>query len=705
MIIIFIGLSIILGFLLNKGYFKNVYLKTIFKCLIISLLASSILEVTIFNFRHYESLFFKGAKDLTHYNVSEGIECNDVCRIIDKENAYIEIYNIDKKVNNLYLDFKSKDLLFIDYEIEFTDDANALYVKSEERNYVSDILNSHYLKVNPSGKVGNLKINILNSNGNFTIDKIMINQKVPLLINNLRLIIASLFIFLILLINPKNNLYNLKHDFKKSSLVTLIIVCLLSGILCFSTLLNSKSYSDTQTSQYSQYKNLAKSLSKGKFYLDLKVNDKLLNLDNPYDTNYRDNILRRYKDYYWDYSYYNGKYYSYFGIVPCLLTYLPYHLITHNDLPNYLAMSIGLIFLVVAAFYFMRQIIKKYFPKASYMWYVILSIFFLVSSGLISFAGEPTFYNMPIVYGLSFSLLGLSFWLKATREQNLNSKYLGLGSLCMALVAGCRPQLLLGSFFAIPLFWDYVFKKRELFSKKSLKNTFWLCLPYIIVAIFLMYYNYSRFGSVFDFGANYNLTTNDMTKRGFHFDRIFTGLYYFLLAPGQIILKFPFLRALPEELVLSGVSTFEPLNISYVGVTIYEPMYGGFLFINLISILGLFFYKFKKQINNKELFSLCLVAVISSLLIIIADTEMAGILPRYLADFGWLLSLSTVIVILSLLKNKKLSFEIKRLLITFIVISIVYNLLTFFLNKDTFSNYNILGYIYYRIYYLVMFWL
>ena len=177
MIIIFIVLSIILWYLLNKGYIKNAYLKTIFKCLMISLLISSILEVTIFNFRHYESLFFKDAKDLTHYNVSEGIECNDVCRIIDKENAYIEIYNIDKKVNNLYLDFKSKDLLFIDYEIEFTDEANALYVKSEERNYVSDILNSHYLKVNPSGKVGNLKINILNSNGNFTIDKIMINQK------------------------------------------------------------------------------------------------------------------------------------------------------------------------------------------------------------------------------------------------------------------------------------------------------------------------------------------------------------------------------------------------------------------------------------------------------------------------------------------------------------------------------------------------
>ncbi len=704
MIIIFIGLSIIFYYLLKKDYIKNIYLKTIFKCLMVSLLVASILEVTIFNFRHYESLMFKGTNDLIHYNLSEGIECTDVCRIVDKENAYIEIYNIDKKMDNLYLDFKSNDLLFMDYEVAFTDEANKLYVTSEERHYVSDILSSHYIKINPSGRVGNLKINILNSNGNFKIDKIMINKEVPLLINNLRLIMVLLFIFLIFLINPKNNLYNLKHDFKKSSLITLVIIGILSGILCFSTLLNSKSYNDTQTSQYSQYKNLAKSLSKGKFYLDLKVSDKLLDLDNPYDTNYRDIILRRYKDYYWDYSYYNGKYYSYFGIVPCLLTYLPCHLITHSDLPNYLAMSIGLIFLISVSFYFMKQILTKYFPKASYMWYVILSIFFLVSSGLITFAGEPTFYNMPIVYGLSFSLLGLSFWLKATMK-DLDSKYLGLGSLCMALVAGCRPQLLLGSFFAIPLFWDYVFKKRELFSKKSIKETFWLCFPYIIVASLLMYYNYSRFGSIFDFGANYNLTTNDMTKRGFRFDRIFTGLYYFLLAPGQIILKFPFIKALPEELVLSGVSTFEPLNISYVGVTIYESMYGGFLFINLICILGLFFYKFKKQINNKELFSLCFIAVISSLLIIIADTEMAGILPRYLADFGWLLSLSTVIVILSLLKNKKLSLEIKKLLITFIVISIVYNLLTFFLHKDTFSNYSILGYIYYQIYYLFMFWL
>ncbi|MCO7109522.1 hypothetical protein NIA69_10595 [Gemmiger formicilis] len=44
-----------------------------------------------------------------------------------------------------------------------------------------------------------------------------------------------------------------------------------------------------------------------------------------------------------------------------------------------------------------------------------------------------------------------------------------------------------------------------------------------------MWYNAARFGSPFDFGANYNLTGNDMTQRGFNAVRIgpavFTSLF------------------------------------------------------------------------------------------------------------------------------------------------------------------------------------
>ena len=43
-----------------------------------------------------------------------------------------------------------------------------------------------------------------------------------------------------------------------------------------------------------------------------------------------------------------------------------------------------------------------------------------------------------------------------------------------------------------------------------------------------MLYNNTRFNSPFDFGANYNLTTNDMTKRGFIFDRFAMGINTYL---------------------------------------------------------------------------------------------------------------------------------------------------------------------------------
>ena len=690
MLLVFILGIIILSILDKLNVFKNKYWKTFLRYVIYSLIIASLLEGTLFNFRHYESLIFKNEKELINYNVF-GITCDNICHVTDKENAYIEIFNIDEKIYNLYLDIQSKDNLYLKYSLDFTDEANQLYAEGGSRYYINNINESHFIRMHTSGKSEVLRINILEDNNNFTINEIKINKEVPMFINNLRLILTFIFSLFIFIINPKSILYELKFDFKKGKTITIIIISILSLVLCSNTLLCSKSYNNNKTSQYSQYKNLAKALSKGHFYLDLKVSDKLKDLENPYDISYRDNYLESTKDYYWDYAYYNQKYYSYFGIVPCLLTYLPFRLITHSDLPNYIAMSISLIFLLVAVYQFMNTLIKKYFPKTSFIWYQLLSLFLLVTSGLFVFSAEPTFYNLPIIFGLSFSYLGLSFWLKSTNSKKLNSKYLVIGSLCMALVAGCRPQLLVGSFLGIPIFWDYVFKKRELFSQNSIKETLCLCLPFFFVAAFIMYYNYARFGSVFDFGANYNLTTNDMTRRGFRFDRVFLGLYYFLFAPSRISLVFPFIMS--DEVVTS-----------YVGVTIFENMFGGFLFINLIALLGLCFFKFKKVINNKLLFNMCLTLVISAILVILADTQMAGILPRYLADFGWLLSLSTIIVILSLVNSKNLKLDYKKLIITFIVLSLVYNFLTIFLNKESFNN-SLINLIYYKMYYLFMFWL
>ena len=205
-----------------------------------------------------------------------------------------------------------------------------------------------------------------------------------------------------------------------------------------------------------------------------------------------------------------------------------------------------------------------------------------------------------------------------------------------------------------------------------------------------MYYNYARFGNIFDFGANYNLTTNDMTRRGFKFDRIFLGIYYFLFSNTKIIPIFPFI---------------EPTSIttSYIGTTIYENMYGGFFSINLICLLSLFYFKFKNIIPN-ELYKICKYSFFIALIIIIFDTEIAGILPRYIFDFGFLFALSTVIIILSILNKKALNKNMSKILICFILISIIYNSFTFFLTRN-FNNNLFYNQVYYYIYYTFMFWL
>ena len=71
----------------------------------------------------------------------------------------------------------------------------------------------------------------------------------------------------------------------------------------------------------------------------------------------------------------------------------------------------------------------------------------------------------------------------------------------------------------LPIFWQRYLREKRLFTKRGITEAVAFVLPVVLVAIGLMWYNAARFGSPFDFGANYNLTSNDMTRRGFSVGR------------------------------------------------------------------------------------------------------------------------------------------------------------------------------------------
>ncbi len=64
----------------------------------------------------------------------------------------------------------------------------------------------------------------------------------------------------------------------------------------------------------------------------------------------------------------------------------------------------------------------------------------------------------------------------------------------------------------LPIFWQRYLREKRLFTKQGITEAVAFVLPVVLVAIGLMWYNAARFGSPFDFGANYNLTSNDMTR-------------------------------------------------------------------------------------------------------------------------------------------------------------------------------------------------
>ncbi len=165
-------------------------------------------------------------------------------------------------------------------------------------------------------------------------------------------------------------------------------------------------------------------------------------------------------------------------------------------------------------------------------------------------------------------------------------------------------------------------------------------MPYVVVAAGIMWYNYSRFGSPFDFGANYNLTTNDMTSRGFVWDRMLPAAYSYLVQLPKFISVFPFIR-------------FSDFDTSYMGITIRETTYGGIFsyspFLWLVIAIP-FIRKFLAE--HKVLLPASILAV-CGILTPLLDSQFAGILQRYFADFSLMLYMSAVFVILALLSAAK----------------------------------------------------
>ena len=679
-------------------------LKKIIKAVVICFVLSLLLECSLFNIKVYTTHNYK-SKDLTDKITLHGLSINKkgIVKIKDFNNNYIEIKNVNSKIKNLKLDFSNISSNYLIYKATANDEANSEYLNLPTRYLYPYIEKSKYLTFNLDGKSDKIKISFLKIVPNygkidgisFKLNSISINEKVPFDFSITRFILTFSVLCLIYFFRPKSGFYKEKVDFKnKYQIGILAFSVLVIGFIYFYVVnINTVMKNPYVNSNYTQYYDLVKSFTHGKLYLEEKPSSLLLNMNNPYDFTERKILQDKYGGFFrWDNALYKGKYYVYFGVVPVVTALLPYYLITGEDLPIYILTFVVIMMAVVGMLLLLKEVTKRYFKNIPFLLFVLLFIFLSIS--LIEIAEYPSVYNLPIAFAIMFIYLGLYFMMSSIGKDKINTIRIFFGSLCLALVAGCRPQLLVSSFLLIPLFWKSVFKDRTLFSKKSIKQTIAFLLPYVVVAIFIMAYNYLRFGSVFEFGVNYNVTVADMTKRGFTVGRIGFGVFLLLFQLPVTKLVFPFIS---EVVYLRN----------YMGRTIYENSFGGLFATNLILVSSLFIKKFKKYLP-KDLYKFSIMSVIFAFLILIFDIEASGALPRYIPDFSWLLYLPTIFIIMGVF-NSKIDKNIKRVILTFVVILIFINLsyqfLTIFDDKFVHDMITINTAFYFKWYYLLQWWL
>ena len=151
------------------------------------------------------------------------------------------------------------------------------------------------------------------------INDIVLNAKRPLMFSVTRFLLVLGIAFLFYNVRKEAPLWKedcLQMNFtKKTGLLVLVGAVFLLGWFFIS---NNDSIDYKR--DFMPYQELAMAFSEGQLHLLEEPSEELSSMVNPYDYRERKNSEIEVK---WDFAYYDGKYYVYFGVVPCLLFYLP----------------------------------------------------------------------------------------------------------------------------------------------------------------------------------------------------------------------------------------------------------------------------------------------------------------------------------------------------------------------------------------------
>lgn len=647
---------------------KEKLIQTVMIIFIISIM----IEMFIFNMRFFQSALYDeipfGGGHVLSLEGGHMLENGDI--ELDEENEYLRLTvgNIEEEIKNVRLDVEIMDEPVswehrdhvCDVAVTVWDDAihermgddGVTYPESgmydlTEKKVLHSVKSSQYIWLQTYGKTKALQFDISSDSGLgriFRIHNITFNATEGLHINAIRLIavfFALLIVYLTLFWKKNWEIDCVTPAMWKRVLPAVFLV--LVAVAFFYWVEINPSVKNTSMNEYDE---LAAALLNGKVYVgegselvkSMEGNIVFWNIDS--------------REVKFDYAYYNGKYYVYFGILPCIIFYVPYRLVTGSALLDYIPVVILCLVTVAEIYLFLGMVIRRYYRKIPF--FVRLLMTGAAAGGMYIplCISAPNHYMIPILSGLVLTLAGAMCWLKGglygspgqnAERRTFRTGYIAAGSVCMAAVSLCRPTMLLMGILLISVCVVTCRQGILAQSKRDMvKNGLAVFIPYFVFASVCMYYNYIRFDSPFDFGAAKNMTTIPFNGgNGYLPYQILRSLYEYLFAPAVFTPEFPFFTYQGLKQIMDGSSLIAETKPD-IGLFTGAPV----LWAGILCVM------YRKNLKEKHLwYPMIALLVCAPVLMSFATRFSFFITERYSFEFSFIFFLWSFTGIMELMTD------------------------------------------------------
>lgn len=289
------------------------------------------------------------------------------------------------------------------------------------------------------------------------------------------------------------------------------------------------------------YDQLATAFLHGHLYLEAPPDPALLALPNPYPPGARTDI-----PYLLDMSLYQGRYYMYFGPVPAALLAIAKIIYPGNIGDQYLVLAFVSGILILESMLLVR-LWRRYFRGVS----PALVAFGVIVIGLVSPFGfvlrEAYVYSAAIMGGQFFFLAGLYSAYSAVEGEAGKGWKLAVAGICWAAAVGCRITQIFAVAFMVAMVTFILLRRQPAMggNSRSLQLLPAVFVPLILGAILLGWYNWARFGSIFETGIDYQLAGIPLQRweaKTWSPSYVVQNLYNYLVMPPKKTNVFPFMK-------------------------------------------------------------------------------------------------------------------------------------------------------------------